>query len=769
MSKIQILKWNGCMKPILGGLSLLLSLLSLNVFSANCPSSDTLAAITSPCTVNGSQSNFELNFITGFTSTISLAAIDGNPGNTVGTQRQYSFIKAAEILANQVKSSVTLVVDASFQALECESDIAVLGSAGATTNFRHPSAPAGINANTFYPVGLYNAISQTDNHIGVSDITADFNQNLGNLGCLQDSNGWYYGFGTPGINDIGFTTVLLHELTHGLGFASLVDLNTGAKPDGLNDVFSNLLFDSSLDKPWPSLSNSQRANSAKSGNGLLWNGSQVNTQAQGNITNGFKDNDGSGSFTSGDKVQMFAPNPIENGSSISHFNTSVAPNELMEPEYTEGQYSLGLALFLLQDLGWTVISPTQVEPDGHVFVEGGTLDIAVTDTQINIAGGSNNITASLMYLGLNVSTLLTVNAQGVVIGLPENGPFAGTYTLTVQNNASGNPMTMTLQRPPRLRFSSTSILGSDKGQTLRIEGGASGSQYSLSQSPRKGFTFVNSSGNTQSTFTAANNSNDFNAAVVGIHSEVVTELTEIQLTVSTLNESYKDATQDLLLYPTASHRFAVTDTNTEAIADVNALLSGSDVLTTLNVPLIYQGDNLGEFSMALPNNTDNFTLALTAPDFNATTLSFNNTQLTHSVQMTSMGHSITLSGTLKALGLGLAAQDFLRSPPSLSLVFSDDSQELITLVADTKTQTHFSHSMDLNLQTPSHFSVSQSESLDLKQDIKTIEDKRFELFLEPSQTHEPASTTLRSSGGGPMAVYWLLFIGMVVRRKKQSF
>ncbi len=946
------------MKAALAVFALLLSLLPLKTFAAACPSSDLLAAISSPCTVSGSQSTFELNFISGFTDATSLTAVDGNPGDTVGKQRQYAFIKAAEILAGQISSSVTIVVDARFSALTCTATQAVLGSAGATNNLSHPSPPTGINANTFYPIGLYSAISQTDEDVGVSDISAEFNKNVGNAGCLQASDGWYYGFGEPSVSDIGFTTVLLHELTHGLGFASLVDPSSGAKASGQNDVFSNLLFDTNLGA-WPLLSDAQRAASAKSGDGLLWSGSQVNTHAQGHITQGFKDNDASGTFTGGDKIQMFAPNPVEGGSSISHFDTSVAPNELMEPEYTEGQYGLGLALYLLQDLGWSIanpsntaptlialdqnmiedatllvdmspwatdeeggtlsfnvtvcasniscsingalltltpnanhngathtitievqdssgaassdnfnltvsavndiptwisisdknlvvgstlnidlalssidvdgdtlsfsivscpasiscslnnttltvsalsgadtqplielkaddnlggtaehtfnvnlFAPTQIEHAGSVFNDGDTLSISVTEEQINITGGSSDFDFSLVYLGLDVNNLLTLNAQGLIIALPVSGAFAGEYTLNVQDTITGNLTTLTLQRPLRLSFSATSILRSDEAQTLSIEGGVSGSQYSLTQSPSNPFEFVDSTGTPKSTFIAPNNPATFNAALVGIHPETATELsdlTEITLTVNTLNESYEDVNQALLLYPTAQHSFVVSDVNRDVIADVNVSLNGSGLLTALNVPLIYQSDALGAFSMALPNIDENFIITLTAQGFNPATLTFDNSQLTHTVQMSSMVNAITLSGTLKALGLGLAAQDFLSSPPTLTLVFSDDSQELITLTVHTQTLANFSHSVDLNQHTPSRFIINQNESLGLTQTIsQASEDRSFDLFLESSLTDESTPTSLGSSGGGTLPLYWLLLISLISQRKRHT-
>ncbi|WP_283787203.1 Ig-like domain-containing protein [Bermanella sp. WJH001] len=341
-------------------------LFNAQAFAAACPSSNTAtatgASFGTNCTVTDGTTGtvIQLNFENGFSDATAISAIDGNNGTTVGAQRKLSFIKAAELIAAQVDTPQTLLVDADFAALTCNASSAVLGSAGATNNLAYGSpSPAGLLDNTFYPIGLMNAILNSDADNTISDITAQFNANIGNTACLQSSNGWYYGFGTPGVNYIGFTTVLLHEITHGLGFASLTNASSGAKAStGKDDIYSNFLFSLADGANWTvaaGLSDGQRAASAVSGTGLLWNGSNVNTQAVGLLTAGFYDSGSNGgNFESGDKVQMYAPNPVEGGSSVSHFNTAASPNELMEPQYTEGQYTLGLASYLLKDIGWTI-------------------------------------------------------------------------------------------------------------------------------------------------------------------------------------------------------------------------------------------------------------------------------------------------------------------------------------------------------------------------------------------------------------------------------
>lgn len=57
----------------------------------------------------------------------------------------------------------------------------------------------------------------------------------------------------------------------------------------------------------------------------------------------------------GDHIRMFAPNPQQPGSSVSHWDTALVPTELMEPPYTGPNPAPGLAVQLLEDLGWTCL------------------------------------------------------------------------------------------------------------------------------------------------------------------------------------------------------------------------------------------------------------------------------------------------------------------------------------------------------------------------------------------------------------------------------
>ena len=56
----------------------------------------------------------------------------------------------------------------------------------------------------------------------------------------------------------------------------------------------------------------------------------------------------------GGRVLLYAPNPVDGSSSISHWDSSAFPNLLMQPNIASDlQHDVDLTLPLLQDLGWS--------------------------------------------------------------------------------------------------------------------------------------------------------------------------------------------------------------------------------------------------------------------------------------------------------------------------------------------------------------------------------------------------------------------------------
>lgn len=280
----------------------------------------------------------------GYNDPTPATPVGGNPGTTVGAQRLFATQHAVQVWATRLASTVDITVRARFDPLPCNATSGSLGRAGALTahqNFTNAPRP-----NTLYPAALANAIAGTDLNGATPEIQALFNINIDNNNACLNGVDYYYGIDGNSGNDVDLVTVVVHELTHGLGMFTTVDLTTGAKLMGLDDAYMVHLEDHSTGAAWPAMSNAQRLASARDTNDLHWTGANVVAGSTG-LT--------SGRHPSG-HVEMHAPTSIQTGSSVSHFATRLTPNELLEPVSTGNNSDPGLAVPLMQDLGWNLIT-----------------------------------------------------------------------------------------------------------------------------------------------------------------------------------------------------------------------------------------------------------------------------------------------------------------------------------------------------------------------------------------------------------------------------
>jgi uncharacterized repeat protein (TIGR01451 family) len=287
----------------------------------------------------------------GFNDSTPATPVGGNAGTTLGQQRLIAFQAAATKWAATVSSAVAIRVSAVWTALKCTDTSAVLGSAGPTEAWRDfPNAPV---ANHWYGKALADALAGSDQDSTTADISANFNINLGNTGCLPGIH-FYLGLDNNHGNNVDLVTVLTHEFAHGLGFETFTNGQTGALFNGSPSIWDDFLLDDTTNKTWTMMTNAERQASALNSGHLVWNGGNVTSaipqvlQAQGS------------SFTGADSTGrglLYAPNRYQPGSSVSHWDTSMFRNQLMEPainsdlthEVTPPQ---DLTLPLLKDIGW---------------------------------------------------------------------------------------------------------------------------------------------------------------------------------------------------------------------------------------------------------------------------------------------------------------------------------------------------------------------------------------------------------------------------------
>jgi len=379
---------------------------------------------------------------TGFNDPKPVAAVPGNPATTLGKQRVNAFQAAADIWGAKLLSNVQIEIGVQMKALECTQTSGVLGSAGASDLRRDfPGAP---RAATYYVSALANSLEGADGDQFSDDLGATFNATLdeGGVGCLNGKT-WWYGVNSPApAGTIDFLGTVLHEICHGIGFATQVNGATGEKFLGNDDAFMVNLEDHNLGIIWPNLSDAQRMASATSGGtNLHWVGAKVTAESGGLLTTGAN---GQG------HVQMYAPSPREPGSSVSHWDTALVPNELMEPSKNADSQDL-VSTLALKDTGWRLAT----DPVCTYTVSPLTATIAAAGAG---ATASVTTTAGCAWTATSNAAFLTINSGATGTGsgtvqytVAANTGAARTGTLTVagktvtvnQDAASGGGCTGT--------------------------------------------------------------------------------------------------------------------------------------------------------------------------------------------------------------------------------------------------------------------------------------------------------------------------------------
>jgi hypothetical protein len=161
----------------------------------------------------------------------------------------------------------------------------------------------------------------------------------------------------------------VHELCHGLGFLTFINLTSGAKLLGFDGTFMLNLERYGANPPdYPSMTNAQRVAASTDTGNLHWVGDNVE-ESSGVLTTG----------KVGNHVRMLAPNPQQPGSSVSHWDTVLAPHQIMEPTYTGPLHNPVLELPLFQDIRWTLLtSPPRRHHRGTCVLDSQPTTMATT-------------------------------------------------------------------------------------------------------------------------------------------------------------------------------------------------------------------------------------------------------------------------------------------------------------------------------------------------------------------------------------------------------
>ena len=138
------------------------------------------------------------------------------------------------------------------------------------------------------------------------------------------------------------------------------------------------------------------------------------------------------------KVLMYSPNPVQSGSSVSHWDTSAFPNQLMEPSIN-GDLSHNvttpsdLTFSQLQDIGWVA----SVLPNSIVKSAGDNQTVPANQTFVT----APLVTATPAVAGLTVSWTVNPGGSGASATFPGTGSRFAVSTTNASGVASAPTLT----------------------------------------------------------------------------------------------------------------------------------------------------------------------------------------------------------------------------------------------------------------------------------------------------------------------------------------
>lgn len=202
----------------------------------------------------------------GFNDPTPAAPVGGNAGTTLGEQRLIAFQHAADRWGAMLDSNVPIYVYATFEQLGPN----VLGAAIAWSVFSDfpgaPGFPGASLPDTWYPSPLADKRAGADLEPGQPDIYALFS---------SDAN-WYLGVDNNHGTQTDLVTVVMHELGHGLGFATYVDDATGENFAGQTDVYAQHTLDATTNTTFSNMAtDAERAAAIVKVDNLVWDGASV--------------------------------------------------------------------------------------------------------------------------------------------------------------------------------------------------------------------------------------------------------------------------------------------------------------------------------------------------------------------------------------------------------------------------------------------------------------------------------------------------------------
>ncbi|MCD8530499.1 MAG: hypothetical protein LRY66_03880, partial [Saccharospirillaceae bacterium] len=327
------------------------------------------------------------------------------------------------------------------------------------------------------------------------------------------------------------------------------------------------------------------------------------------------------------------------------------------------------------------------------------------------------------------------------------------YTLSV-TDGNGFSATYYIERPLRVTTNVTPTLALSASQTISVEGAPADTLLSLS-SDSTAVAFSDDLGNAVTSIRAADDADRFNAASVLLTFNAVSSRSQPVITASAAN--LPDGQLPLALQAGRTVLITVTDQDAQAVTGAIAALNDPR-FDVWEIPSSATANSQGEISLQLPE--ESLQLTISADGYPDTTLTIDDAQLNAEVTLTALNSPFSLNGIVQANGF-----DFSTELPQLTLLFTDNSSEVLTLNSISSTSVSYRWLGDLAVKTPQRLQIRHSNIEPITATINSSFSSQTINFTLVASTQRTTTEVVivspgGSSGGG--AVWYLLWLYPII-------
>ncbi|WP_286718371.1 tandem-95 repeat protein, partial [Thalassolituus sp. UBA2009] len=427
--------------------------------------------------------------------------------------------------------------------------------------------------------------------------------------------------------------------------------------------------------------------------------------------------------------------------------------------------SLSVSDGLLTDsaiLAITVLPKFELQQNETTLGNGDTLSAGLNSIGLALSGGDGQLTTSVFFNGSQQDNLLSYDSstQRYSLAMPTSGAFAGTYTLTV-SDGNGFSATYYIERPLRVITNVTPTLALSASQTVTVEGAPAATLLSLSSSSAE-VAFSDASGTALNTISATDDAANFNAATAVLTFNAVSSSSQPVITASGSN--LPDGELELALQPGRTVLISVSDQSTQAISTAVAAIADSR-FELWGLPSSASADNNGNISLQLPQ--ESLQLNISADGYLSAGLNLDSEQTTATATLTALQSPFSLNGIVQASGF-----DFSTELPQLTLLFDDDSQEVLSLNSISSTSVSYNWLGDLSIKTPLQLQIRHSNIDQIATTINTTFSSQTINVTLVASAPQPVTEVIVVSSGGPSgggALWYLLLLYPIIATFRNRF